>query len=122
MNKLSFRRLRRREDLLLTKGCGLFGQLASPKPQVNSALDYPLPVVPQEPLDVGNNECNVRWIVFAASLGLAALLALAADSSTDFEVATIKPHKADVRGFGTHFWLIDSRSRSGLHGVKFGFV
>jgi len=64
----------------------------------------------------------VRLILFAASLGLAAPLALAADNPTDFEVATIKPHNPDVPGFGTHFWLIDSRSRSGLHGVKFVFV
>ena len=41
-NKLSFRKPQRREDLLLSKGCGSFGHLASPDAQVNSALDYPL--------------------------------------------------------------------------------
>lgn len=49
---------------------------------------------------MGNNECSVRLILFAASLGLAAPLALAADNQTDFEVATIKPHDPDVPGFG----------------------
>ena len=42
IDKLSFRKPQRREDLLLSKGCGAFGHLASPDAQVNSALDYPL--------------------------------------------------------------------------------
>src|ERR1700686_2443949 len=42
IDKLSFRKPQRREDLLLSKGCGSFGHLASPDAQVNSALDYPL--------------------------------------------------------------------------------
>ena len=42
IDKLSFRKLQRREDLLLSKGCGSFGHLASPDAQVNSALEYPL--------------------------------------------------------------------------------
>src|SRR4029077_9344809 len=42
IDKLSFRKPQRRGDLLLSKGCGSFGHLASPDAQVNSALDYPL--------------------------------------------------------------------------------
>src|SRR6202035_1628420 len=42
IDKLSFRKPQRREDLLLSKGCGSFGHLASPDVQVNSALDSPL--------------------------------------------------------------------------------
>ena len=42
IDKLSFRKPQRREDLLLSKGCGSFGHPASPDAQVNSALDYPL--------------------------------------------------------------------------------
>src|SRR6202140_4161462 len=47
IDKLSFRRPQRREDLLLSKGCGSFGHLASPDAQVNStqvssAFDSPL--------------------------------------------------------------------------------
>jgi hypothetical protein len=41
-NKLSFCKPQRREDVLLSKGCGSFGHLASPDAQVNSTLDYPL--------------------------------------------------------------------------------
>src|SRR5450755_3171195 len=42
IDKLSFRKPQRRGDLLLSKGCGSIGHLASPDAQVNSALDYPL--------------------------------------------------------------------------------
>ena len=49
---------------------------------------------------MGNNERRTSLILFALLLGLAAPLAPAADNQTDFEVATIKPHNPDVRGFG----------------------
>src|SRR6202040_3530233 len=42
IDKLSFRKPQRREDLLRSKGCGSFDHLASPHTQVNSARDYPL--------------------------------------------------------------------------------
>ena len=42
IDKLSFHKVQRREDLFLSKGCGSFLHLASPDAQVNSVLDYPL--------------------------------------------------------------------------------
>ena len=42
IDKLSLRKPQGRGDLLLSKGCGSFGHLASPDAQVNPARDYPL--------------------------------------------------------------------------------